>query len=177
MLIEEFMVLANEEVAKWCQKRKIPFLSRVHDAPNEESSNVIHTILKHPKHRKNTEIQPKEIQNFLENLSEDETYFASRMILPKMSKAIYSADKNGHFGLALEQYSHFTSPIRRYPDLITHRMIHYYLERKMTEEAKKKYQQKLPKIALSNSNSEKRAENIESAVQKIYIWRFMEAKI
>lgn len=173
LLIEEFMVLANEEVAKWCEKRKIPFLSRVHHPPSEETTNTIHAIVWHPKNRKNTPITPLEIENFLSSKNDSEKYFYSRLLLPKMSKALYSYNHHWHFGLALDHYSHFTSPIRRYPDLITHRMIHKYLSKNLNKTSKEKSEKILPKIALSTSNSEKRAENIERAVEKIYILNYI----
>lgn len=182
MLIEEFMVLANEEVAKWCTKRKIPFLSRIHDEPSDEGLRIIENILKNSpqknkKSQKTESISPKRISEFLENLDENARYHASRLILPKMSKALYSSNRSGHFGLALEFYSHFTSPIRRYPDLATHRMIHAYLDKKLNENEKARAKKFLEKTAEISTICEKRAENIENAVDKIYALRFMENKI
>ena len=175
-LIEEFMVLANEEVAKWCTKRKIPFLSRVHDEPNDEGIQILENIL--GKNRKKSEkILPKHIAEYLEKLDESARYHASRLILPKMSKAIYSHNRSGHFGLALDFYSHFTSPIRRYPDLATHRAIKQYLAKKLDEKNKKSLTKFLEKTAKIATLTEKRAEMIENSVDKIYILRFMEAHI
>lgn len=185
ILIEEFMVITNEEVAKWCSKRKIPFLSRVHPEPSEEATRAIFEMMerKNPK-KKNfekkfseTNISPRQIAEYLEKLPESERYFASRLILPKMSKAYYSANTSGHFGLALDFYSHFTSPIRRYPDLATHRMIHSYLARELDEKSKVKYQKILSRVAETSSATEKRAESVEREVDKIYSVRFMQAKI
>lgn len=134
-LIEECMVITNEEVAKWCRKRKIPFISRVHAPPSDESSVIIREVI--GKKGKNFDpITPKEIADFLQNLSEDMYFFTSRMILPKMSKAEYSEKNHGHFGLALDEYSHFTSPIRRYSDLVTHRMIHAYFDKNLLRNTK-----------------------------------------
>lgn len=115
--------------------------------------------------------------DFLNALDTDRFYEISRMILPKMAKAYYSANHSGHFGLALENYSHFTSPIRRYPDLATHRMIHAYLERKLDNATKKKYEKILAKTAEISSAREKRAESVEREIDKIYTLRFMENKI
>lgn len=172
-LIEEFMVVANEEVAKWCIKRKIPFLSRFHDAPNEKNIEFIeHFIGKTLKTA--GKITAKNIAKFFENLSDDEKFYASRMILPKMSKAIYSANKSGHFGLGLDFYSHFTSPIRRYPDLVTHRMIRSYMEQKKTEINRKKDTEYLTKIAEITSFGEQKAENIERNIDKMYVFRYLE---
>lgn len=176
-MIEEFMVLANEEVAKWCTKRKIPFLSRYHSEPSDDSTKIIHKILGHNREKSKTAIKPSDIENFLSKLNVDEQFFASRLILPKMSKAEYSYGKNGHFGLALENYSHFTSPIRRYPDLITHRLIHLYLSRKLDEKTRQNYDKKLQKIAEICSQNEKIAENIERTTDKIFVQRYMQNHI
>lgn len=94
-----------------------------------------------------------------------------------MSKAYYSANHSGHFGLALDFYSHFTSPIRRYPDLVTHRMIHTYLNKKLDANTRKNAEKNLPKIAEHASITEKRAESVEREIDKIYALRFMEDKI
>lgn len=123
------------------------------------------------------EITPKTISKYLESLSEYDRYHASRLILPKMSKALYSSNRHGHFGLALDFYSHFTSPIRRYPDLATHRMIHKYLSRNLGESEKNRAKKFLEKTAEISTETEKCAENIENAVDKIYTRRFMESNI
>lgn len=94
-----------------------------------------------------------------------------------MSKAIYSANRSGHFGLALGFYSHFTSPIRRYPDLATHRMIHKYLDKKLDAIEKSRAKKTLESTAELASLREKRAENIEYAADRVYATRFMETKI
>ncbi|MBC7503717.1 RNB domain-containing ribonuclease, partial [Candidatus Gracilibacteria bacterium] len=139
-LIEEFMVLANEEVAKWCQRHGLPFLSRVHGLPGNEQTEIIQAILRSSKSPifedstrgeliltkpKGTPVlEPTHIREFLENIKDPtELYRYSRLLLPKMAKATYSDTPFRHFGLALEYYSHFTSPIRRYPDLQVHRII------------------------------------------------------
>lgn len=119
-LIEEFMVIANEEVAKWCRKYGIPFLSRIHEPPPMEQSSDLRKIYTWPT---GTEITPKKIRDALEEKHGEELYRYQRLTLPRMSKAYYGPKTHGHFGLALDEYTHFTSPIRRYPDLLTHRAI------------------------------------------------------
>lgn len=176
-LIEEFMVLANEEVAKWCVKRKIPFLSRLHTPPSEEAEATIYEIMG-KKSQNPLPITPKEIADFLGALSEDEHFFASKMILPKMSKASYSDTQMGHFGLALSHYAHFTSPIRRYSDLVTHRMIHKYYEKSLPKNAF--LSEKIPflhRAAEMATMTERRAENMERAAHKVYILDFMQRHI
>lgn len=125
MLIEEFMVLANEEVAKWCHERNIPFLSRLHPAPPAERQSLLRSIMGIAKH---IPVSPKQIRQYFDQQEESTALLrATQLILPKMTKAFYSPYPDEHFGLALQEYTHFTSPIRRYPDLITHRMIRSYL--------------------------------------------------
>lgn len=136
MMIEEFMVLANEEVAKWCSMKRIPFLSRVHEAPTEEKEGDIREILDTTGHPiVSPVLEPRHIRSALEYAEKTGVlYRLSRLILPKMSKAVYSASIDRHFGLALHYYAHFTSPIRRYPDLLLHRMIKKYLHGTLTRE-------------------------------------------
>lgn len=194
MLIEECMVLANEEVSKWCYKRKIPHLSRVHEDPAPDAGNIIATIIgkKTPSKKKTRNskqasnwknknsdhtITPLAIRSYLMSLSSELLYQASRLILPKMAKAHYSANKHGHFGLALEYYSHFTSPIRRYPDLVTHRMIKKYLHKKLQFSESKWITKRLSNIAEISSQNERKAENIENIVDKIYTTAYMQSHI
>lgn len=166
-LIEECMILANEEVAKWCEKRKIPFLSRTHEAPPYDKEEEIRAIIDST----DPTITPHHIQRYLNAISDPvHLYRATRLLLPKMAKAEYRNVRAPHFGLALDYYSHFTSPIRRYPDLITHRMIHAYLARNTGAYYSAK---KLGKIAADTSEKERRAEGIESLVHTIYSARYM----
>ena len=126
MLIEEFMIIANEEVAKWCAKHKLPFLSRIHGAPGTEDMEKLAKILKDQSLA--AHLEPRHIRDHLEKLTDPrERYRLSRLLLPKMAKAIYGDTPKGHFGLALAYYSHFTSPIRRYPDLLVHRIMKAFL--------------------------------------------------
>jgi ribonuclease R len=203
MLIEEFMVLANEEVAKWCDGHGIPFLSRVHGLPPYNSLEVIKQILStnpipplvrgSPESRRNISngqnlslhrndrnpknsqkvLEPRHIREFLDTLFPDEAYKYSRLLLPKMAKATYSDTKHRHFGLALEYYSHFTSPIRRYPDLQVHRIIKEQLRGTLTSERIIHYKKILKKVARSCSERERTAEDIERAFDSLYACRYM----
>ncbi len=213
MLIEEFMVLANEEVAKWCDSHGLPFLSRVHGIPPFNSVDVIRKIIgknralpllggagggtspslllrpnsphknggletykgrnEHNRKDKNTTLEPKEIRDFLDTLSEDDTYKYSRLLLPKMAKAVYADSKHRHFGLALEYYAHFTSPIRRYPDLQVHRIIKEKLRGTLTDERIIHYKKILKKVARACSERERAAEDIERAFDSLYACRYM----
>lgn len=176
MLIEEFMILANEEVAKWCAKEHLPFLSRVHTAPESEDMRKISEILKDNSlaHR----IEPHHIREHLERATDPrERYRLSRLILPKMSKAHYGDSPRGHFGLALAYYSHFTSPIRRYPDLLVHRIIKMHLANTLHGDKKSEYTRRMKQIGKSLSEKEKRAETAERAIDSLMMCRYMSDKV
>ncbi len=296
MMIEEFMVLANEEVAKWCTKYSLPFLSRIHHLPPEENAKIIREIIGlawsheklHPwdirgfldrysltqmtdnwssfqdlKARKylndeklwsggsggetiwakkvNTEnwwaeqggasfLPPETFGTFghestemgswkVQKDSEDKRFLLtqewrdtgsessgewwdmeawinqdwwdqaggthvpsslyrySRLLLPKMAKAFYSDTSHMHFGLALEYYSHFTSPIRRYPDLQVHRIIKEQLHTSLDKTRKDHYRHILKRIAKKCSDGEARTTDIERAVDAIVICRYMADKV
>jgi ribonuclease R len=187
-LIEEFMVLANEEVAKWCKKHDLPFLSRVHGLPGNEQTEIINTILaqtqnnqrliKLPTVKWTRILEPTHIREFLENISDPtELYRYSRLLLPKMAKATYSDTPFRHFGLALEYYSHFTSPIRRYPDLQVHRIIKEQIRGELTPERISHYKALLKRVARNCSERERWAEDIERAMNSLYICRYMADKV
>lgn len=139
-LIEDFMVLANETVAKEFDELKIPFVYRVHEAPTKEKVYALCDFLKgigvrYPQVPDN--ITPAYFQEILNTVEETSTQdVVNKMLLRSMQKAKYANQNLGHFGLALENYCHFTSPIRRYPDLTIHRIIKDYLHKKITEETK-----------------------------------------
>ena len=176
MMIEEFMVLANEEVAKWCTKHSLPFLSRIHHLPPEDNAKIIREIVGLGKSHE--PIHPKHIREYLDTLSTDEgMYRASRLLLPKMAKAFYSDKSLMHFGLALEYYAHFTSPIRRYPDLQVHRIIKEELQKTLDKKQKEHYRHILKKIAKKCSDGEARATDIERAVDAIMVCRYMSDKV
>lgn len=194
-LIEEFMVLANEEVAKWCHHHGLPFLSRVHGLPGNEQTEIIQSILRNiaidqfwlsgkgnkilPKNQKWTLVlEPTHIREFLESIHDPiELYRYSRLLLPKMAKATYSDTPFRHFGLALEYYSHFTSPIRRYPDLQVHRIIKEKIQWKLSNERITHYKTLLKRIARTCSERERGAEDIERAMNSLYTCRYMSDKI
>lgn len=176
MMIEEFMVLANEEVAKWCTKYSLPFLSRIHHLPPEANAKIIREIVGLASTHET--IHPSHIRSYLDTLSTSASlYRLSRLLLPKMAKAFYSDQSHMHFGLALEYYAHFTSPIRRYPDLQVHRIIKEQLHQSLDTTKKDHYRQILKKIAKKCSEGESRATDIERAVDSIIICRYMADKV
>ncbi len=126
MIIEECMILANVASAKFVQKHKVPCLYRVHDLPDEEKISNFHQFLGELglSMGGGLEPEPKDFTKLLEKLGDrPDGELIQTMLLRSMKQAVYEADCRGHFGLALSAYSHFTSPIRRYPDLILHRAI------------------------------------------------------
>ncbi len=176
MMIEEFMVLTNEEVAKWCTKYSLPFLSRIHHLPPEANAKIIREIVGLASVHET--IHPSHIRSYLDTLSTTESlYRLSRLLLPKMAKAFYSDTSHMHFGLALEYYAHFTSPIRRYPDLQVHRIIKEELHKSLDKTRKDHYRHILKKIAKKCSDGEVRATDIERAVDAIIICRYMTDKV
>jgi ribonuclease R len=187
-LIEEFMILANEEVAKWCEKNEIPFLSRVHALPGFEQLYLIGQIIGQStdpdknnriiSKKQQKSITPGFIRSFLDTITDErELYRLSRLLLPKMAKAQYSDKRLIHFGLALEYYSHFTSPIRRYPDLQIHRIIKEKLRDSLTIERMVHYKNLLKRVARHCSENERAAEDVERVFDSLYVCRYMEDKV
>lgn len=176
MMIEEFMVLANEEVAKWCVRHELPFLSRVHGLPSTDNLEFIAEIIGNREVRR--KLEPHHIREYMEKVSDPlEQFRLSRLLLPKMAKATYADKPFRHFGLALSFYSHFTSPIRRYPDLQVHRIIKEKLHEELTSERKAHYRGILKRIAKHTSERERGAEDIERAFDALYACRYMQDKV
>lgn len=122
-LIEEFMICCNNTVAEVFAQANMPFLYRIHDRPDKEKLEALGAFLANFGYR-NLNITNKELQNILEDCTgKAEEHIIKTVALRSMKKAIYSRENHGHFGLGSEAYTHFTSPIRRYPDLIVHRLL------------------------------------------------------
>lgn len=177
-LIEDFMLLANETVAKEFDQRKIPFLYRTHARPDEEKIESLATFLgkygvtlmDRPK-----EITPKEIQRVLTEMEgTPQEPMATKLTLRAMQQARYMPENIGHFGLAAKYYSHFTSPIRRYPDLQIHRIIKDFLRGRMDEKRIQHYAGILEVVAKQTSDLERRADDAEREVEKMKKAEFME---
>ncbi|WP_373438271.1 ribonuclease R [Metamycoplasma equirhinis] len=179
-LIENFMVRANETVTQLMLDRNIPSIYRIHEKPSEEKLLSLQSLLKFSGYKNITvplDGKPLSFANMInqiKKISFDD--YLKMAMLRTMQKAIYSSNNIGHFGLASEAYSHFTSPIRRYPDLLLHRLIRKYIfeKRELKDDDKKKLGENIELIALLNSESEKIAMTIERDIVDIKKAEFFE---
>ncbi|MFI3213081.1 MAG: ribonuclease R [Eubacteriales bacterium] len=180
-LIEDFMLLANETVAQHFYWIESPFVYRTHDTPDPEKIEKLGTFIYnfgyHIKINKE-EVHPKELQKLLLNIEgTPEEALISRLTLRSMKQAKYSTVNGGHFGLAGEYYCHFTSPIRRYPDLQIHRIIKEHVRGRMKKERKEHYEAILESVATQSSKMERRAEEAERETNKLKKVEYMESHI
>ncbi len=165
-IIEDFMLMANETVAKEYCKGEYPFVYRTHENPDPERIEELLTLLHHQGiqiRKSGQEITPKEIQEILESIRglPNETMI-SRLTLRTMKQARYTTECSGHFGLAARYYCHFTSPIRRYPDLQIHRIIRDNIRGRLQREGKTEhYREILEEVARQSSVCERRAQEAE----------------
>jgi ribonuclease R len=175
-LIESFMLAANETVAEHYTRLQLPFIYRIHEDPKEEKlrrffdfASALGILVKQTK----GSITPKDLQKIVEDVADKpESMVINTMLLRSMQQAKYSENNYGHYGLAADYYTHFTSPIRRYPDLIVHRLIRAYAVNQM-EETQAKWAEKLPDIALHSSQMERRAVDAEREVDALKKAEFM----
>lgn len=182
-LIEDFMLLANETVAQHFYWLEVPFVYRTHENPDPEKILKLGTFInnfgyfikvKNGDH----EIHPKEIQKLLGRIEgTDEEALISRLTLRSMKRAQYSTECTGHFGLACQYYCHFTSPIRRYPDLQIHRIIKEQLRGRLLEKRIEHYQGRLPEVAKHSSEMERRADEAERETDKLKKAQYMQDHI
>ena len=168
-LIEDFMIVANETVATHIYYMELPFIYRIHGEPNEEKINnfmrflnILGYKVKEDLHK----LTPKTMQNILGQLKDKkEFHLLSSLLLRSMQKAIYDTNNIGHFGIASKCYTHFTSPIRRYPDTTVHRLLHTYIfDNNINNETINFYERELPFVAEHTSNMERRSIECERAV-------------
>ena len=180
-LIEEFMLVCNETVAENFFWQEIPFVFRSHQEPDGEKTEKMEQFIRGFGYRvkkKDGEIHPREIQRVLaEAEGKPEERIITRMVLRSMMQARYTADNQGHFGLAAKYYCHFTSPIRRYPDLEIHRLIKLTLAGEMSGKREQSYRKKMPDIAQHCSKRERVAEDAERDTDALKKVEFMLDKI
>lgn len=180
-LIEDFMLIANETVAQDFFWQEIPFVYRTHENPDEEKIHKLSTLIHnfgYTLHIGQDEIHPKELQKLLEKIDgTDEEALISRLTLRSMKQAKYTTENTGHFGLATSYYCHFTSPIRRYPDLQIHRIIKETLRGRMNGKRMEHYEKILPEVAKHSSEMERRADEAERETEKLKKAQYMEKHI
>lgn len=180
-IIEDFMLIANETVAQDFFWQEIPFVYRTHDTPDPEKIQKLRLFINNFGYSiriSQEEIHPKELQKLLEKIEDTpEEALISRLTLRSMKQAKYTTENTGHFGLATQYYCHFTSPIRRYPDLQIHRIIKETLRGKMTEKKIAHYEKILPEVASRSSQRERRADEAERETDKLKKVEYMSEHI
>lgn len=177
-MIEDFMLLANETVAEDYYWQELPFVYRTHEAPDEEKIRTLATFINnfgYSMHVGANEVRPKEIQKLLAKVEgSPQEAMISRLALRSMKQAKYTPENSGHFGLAAAYYTHFTSPIRRYPDLQIHRIIKDNIRGRMQEEKIVHYDKILPEVTKHASEMERRAEEAERETVKLKKVEYMQ---
>lgn len=188
-IIEDFMLAANETVAQHFYWLELPFVYRVHDVPDADRIQKLSAFINNFGYymkavgragakASSEEIHPKEIQKLLAKIAgTPEEAMISRLALRSMKQAKYSVECSGHFGLACPYYCHFTSPIRRYPDLQIHRIIKEQLRGRLNEERVAHYREILPEVAKHSSETERRADEAERETDKLKKAEYMEERI
>ncbi|MFD2629098.1 ribonuclease R [Oceanobacillus kapialis] len=181
-LIEEFMLAANETVAEHFHWMDVPFIHRIHEEPDQgKLQNFFEFLagLGYTVKGTSNEIHPQALQKVIEEVQgKTEEMIVSKLMLRSMKQAKYDPQSIGHFGLATEFYTHFTSPIRRYPDLIVHRLIRtYLLNKQMDQKTIKYWKDAMPEIARHTSEAERTAVDAERETDDLKKAEFMQDKI
>lgn len=180
-IIEDFMLLANETVAEDYFWQELPFVYRTHDNPDPEKMKRLGTFINNFGYSIRTqqgEVHPKELQKLLDKIDgTPEEALISRLTLRSMRQAKYSTACTGHFGLAAKYYTHFTSPIRRYPDLQIHRIIKENLRGRLDDKRTAHYDRILPEVTVQCSSMERRAEEAERETDKLKKCEYMSKRI
>ena len=181
-LIEDFMIVANETIATHINNMDLPFIYRVHDLPNPEKIEDFKNLINqmgYQIHTNMSKLTPMTMQHILEELKDKKEFaILSDMLLRSMKKAVYSTNNIGHFGLASQNYTHFTSPIRRFPDLTVHRLLRTYLfEQRIDLETINFNQKYLIDVATNSSEMEVAATEAERDVLSMKMAEYMEDHI
>ncbi len=179
-LIEEFMLMANRTVAEHVSHLSVPFLYRVHEEPDQDKMEAFSDFVASLGYslRVTGRIRPKRIQRFLKSLEgKPEESLINEVLLRSLKKARYSPENIGHFGLAFSHYTHFTSPIRRYPDLVVHRILKELQDGKYSFKRQRQLSRRLPRIGEITSERERLSEEAERESIKIKQIEFMQDKL
>lgn len=180
-LIEDFMLAANETIAEDFYWQQIPFVYRNHEKPDSEKMSQLTAFITNFGYSvklTGDQVHPKEIQKLLKRIEgTPEESLISRITLRSMKRAEYTPECNGHFGLAAKYYSHFTSPIRRYPDLQIHRIIKECLHGQMSDRHAEHFKAILPEVTKNCSMTERRADDAERDTEKLKKAEYMRGLI
>ncbi|MGB9808911.1 MAG: ribonuclease R, partial [Caldanaerobacter sp.] len=181
-IIEEFMLAANETVAEHMHWLNVPFVYRIHEHPDIEKlqafNKFIHNLGYHIKGIEGGDIHPKALQDLINQVKgKTEQKVVETLLLRSLKRARYSPEDVGHYALAARYYTHFTSPIRRYPDLVIHRIIKEYINGKLTEKRQKHYNRILEDIAAKSSERERAAEAAEREIEELKKVEYMVDKV
>jgi len=179
-LIEEFMLLANRTVARHVSRLSMPFLYRVHEEPDREKMEAFSDFVATLGYsfKVSGKIRPKKIQRFLESVEGNpEEELINEVLLRSLKKACYQPENIGHFGLAFGHYTHFTSPIRRYPDLLVHRILKEIENGEYSFERQSQLLHRLPKVGEITSERERLADEVERESIKIKQIEYMGDKL
>ncbi len=169
-LIEEMMLLANRLVAEELDRKDVPALYRVHEDPSEEKVQALQKALARLGYTLDLQhAKPQDLQRILRQAAgKPEAQIVNTLLLRSLKQARYSSENLGHFGLAFENYLHFTSPIRRYPDLVVHRVMRALLQHRLSPTLKERLKTDFPKLAEQSSERERRAESAERDLTRYY---------
>ncbi|ADL50503.1 ribonuclease R [Clostridium cellulovorans] len=179
-IIEEFMLACNETIAEHMFWSKMPFVYRIHEEPNEEKLEHFNEFARNLGYvvKKTKEVHPKHLQEIVEQVKgKKEETVINTLLLRSMMQARYSPESLGHFGLAAKYYCHFTSPIRRYPDLQIHRIIKSFINGKIDEKYMKKLTVTVEKASLQSSERERAAQDAEREVDDLKKAEYMSDRI
>lgn len=180
-IIEDFMLIANETVAQDYFWQEVPFVYRSHETPDTERIQKLAAFISNfglTIHGPREDIHPKELQKILAKIAgTPQEEMISRLTLRSMKRAKYTVECLGHFGLATQYYCHFTSPIRRYPDLQIHRIIKDNLRGRLDEKKRMHYEAILPEVAKQSSEMERRADEAERETDKLKKVEYMQEHI
>ena len=179
-IIEEFMLACNETVAESMYWTDNPFIYRIHEDPNEEKVEEFEKFIHNFGYKLKGEgdIHPKQLQDILEKVKgKKEETVINTIMLRSLQKAEYSTERKTHFGLAAKYYTHFTSPIRRYPDLMIHRIIKWFINNEIDSTLRVKLENRLPEVAEQSSSTERVAEEAERETNELKMVEYMSERI
>lgn len=179
-MIEEFMLVCNETVAEYMYWSQVPFIYRIHEDPDIEKINQFNKFIHNFGYnlKGSQEVHPKELQSLMNKMKgKKEESLINTLMLRSLKKARYSSEVAGHFGLATKYYCHFTSPIRRYPDLQIHRIIKSYIKGKLAPDKMDVLENRLAYVADISSTNERIAEEAERAVEDLKKAEYMKERV